>query len=96
MEKRYFTLAAATALVMGAGLLWPVAGQAGSYYGPLVKGNGQCWHSSYGVGAAGMGYWGDCARDAPSLWRGERSIHSDTQKGKAPYPNAAKRASAGY
>jgi hypothetical protein len=87
MEKRHFTFAAATAaLVVGAGLLWSGAAQANSYYGPIVGANGQCWHSTYGVGSPAIGYWGDCQRDAPSLFRSERSIHSDTQKGKPPYP----------
>ena len=83
---RHFTITSATAaLIIGAGSLWSVAAQADSYVGPITRA-GQCWHSSYGVGAAGLGYWGDCQRDAPSLFRSERSIHSDTQKGKNPYP----------
>jgi hypothetical protein len=62
MQKRHIMLAAVAALVMGAGLLWPVAGNAGSYYGPTKGAGGQCWHSQYGVGAPGMGYWGECAK----------------------------------
>jgi hypothetical protein len=83
---RHFTIAPAVAgAFMVAGSLWPGAVQAESYYGPLTRANGQCWHTSFGVGAPSLGYWGDCQRDAPSLFRSERSLHSDTQKGKAPY-----------
>jgi hypothetical protein len=85
MQKRHFVFAAVAALIMGAGSLWPVAAQAGSYYGPLERGDGQCWHSQFGVGAAGMGYWGECKRLNPSLFRSERSLHSDTMKGRPAY-----------
>jgi hypothetical protein len=86
MAKHHFVFAAATvALIVSVGSLWPVAARAEVYYGPLVRGNGQCWHTSFGVGSPAIGYWGDCQRDAPSLFRSERSLHSDTQKGKAPY-----------
>jgi hypothetical protein len=67
MQKRHVMLAAAAALVMGAGLLWPVSSNAGSYYGPLKGSNGQCWHSSFAVGIAGMGYWGPCDKPAASV-----------------------------
>ena len=74
MQKRHFMCAAVTVLIMGAGSLWPVAGNAASYYGPQVGKDGQCFHSSYGVGAAGMGWWGPCERSSPSLF-GERPGH---------------------
>jgi hypothetical protein len=83
---RYFSLVPVVAgAIMIAGALGSVTAQAASYYGPLVKGDGQCWHTSYGVGSPAIGYWGDCKRDNPSLFRSERSIHSDKMKGRPAY-----------
>jgi hypothetical protein len=86
MNKHLILATVAAAAMGGAGLLWPAGAQADSYYGPLTRANGQCWHSTFGVGSPALGYWGDCQRDAPSLFRSERNIHSDKEKGRAPYP----------
>jgi hypothetical protein len=82
METRHIKVAAVTAaLIMGAGVLWSVPSHAASYYGPIEK-SGQCWHSSYGVGASAVGWWGECARSAPSLF-GEPTGHG-------PFPHNGK------
>ena len=81
MKKRQLTFAAVTAaLIVGAGLLWPVPSHAGSYYGPTRNAQGQCWHSSYGVGIAGIGWWGECERSASSLF--------GQPPGRGPFPGA--------
>ena len=87
MQKRRVMFAAlAAAATVSAGLLWSAPSKADVYYGPIKGADGRCWHVTFGVGSPAIGYWGDCERDAPSLFRSERSLHSDTLKGRNPYP----------